>query len=372
MEIFEKGVIEIMKIKEDKMDTAPVIKTKDAFWQMIRGICIIFVVLIHCKSGIGYQEASTGSWNFDYWIVMRQFINVPVGIFVFLAGYFVNIEKVGKSGISYITKRGGRLLVPFLIWSSFYTLISVFAAGGNDHMKDSIFKLIFGLSAIQLYFILVLLQLAVLTPLLIKSIQGNRGTMVLFLITPLYLIVLYGYAMIYDSQFVFYQTFFPAWFIFYYAGLRLKINGYRPLFKRNQLFNSILCCFIALVLGIIEGYGLLMFGFPGDFATIQIKVSSILYVFALINLLLVIKPYMEKTEVKWLRYLGDNSYGIFYIHMFWIMVSYFILSFVPFIGEILPVYQLIQLGFVMILSCISIFIIRKILNKELYCQVLGL
>jgi len=347
------------------------IKSKDDFWQIVRGICIIFVVLIHCKSGIGYEKTPLDFWNFDYWIIMRQFINFPVAIFIFLAGYFVNIERMKQSTRFYIINRIKRLVIPFLVWSSFYTLLTVFLAGGKVAVFDSFFKLITGLSSIQLYFIPVLLQLAVLTPFLVKGIQTNRGTKLLLLITPLYLIGLYAYAIIFKSQFAFYQTFFPAWFIFYYAGLRIKIKGYQPLFKKNQLGKAILCCLIGLIISVIEGYGLLALGFPEDFATIQIKVSSIFYVFTIINLLLVIKPSMANCENKVLKYLGDHSYGIFYCHLFWIMISYMLLWYVPFIGEVLPAYQLMQLIFVVVLSCITIFIIRKIMGSKCACQFLG-
>jgi len=330
------------------------------------------VVLIHCKTGIGYEKAPFDAWNFDYWIIMRQFINFPVAIFIFLAGYFVNIERVKKSTTSYMINRGKRLLVPFLIWSSFYTLLTIYFAGGKVSVSDTLFKLVFGLSSIQLYFIPVLLQLAVLTPFLIKAIQSRRGTKLLLLVTPIYLIGLYAYAIVYKSQFAFYQTFFPAWFIFYYVGLWIKINGYKPLFKKNQIFNGALCCVIGLSLSIIEGYGLLALGFPEDFATIQIKVSSIFYAFAIINLLLVIKPYMEKMEIKWLKILGDDSYGIFYVHLFWIMISYIILWYVPLIGEVLPAYQLLQVVFVVSLSCLSIFMIKAIMGRKLSGRFLGL
>src|SRR5665647_1477794 len=104
----------------NKMEVSPLTKTKEPFWQIIRGICIVFVVLIHCKSGIGYEKTPIDSWNFDYWIIMRQFINFPVAIFIFLAGYFVNIEKVKESSRSFIRNRIVRLLIPFLIWSTFY------------------------------------------------------------------------------------------------------------------------------------------------------------------------------------------------------------------------------------------------------------
>jgi len=82
-------------------------KDIDAYWQYIRGICIICVILIHCKTGVGYENNLIGSWNFDYWLIFRQFINFPVAVFIFLAGYFTNIEKAKKGYITYITNRGG-------------------------------------------------------------------------------------------------------------------------------------------------------------------------------------------------------------------------------------------------------------------------
>ncbi|MGV8905545.1 MAG: acyltransferase [Acetobacterium sp.] len=346
-------------------------KSKDDFWQIIRGLCIVLVVLIHCKSGIGYEKTVVDSWNFDYWIIMRQFINFPVAIFIFLAGYFVNIQRVQQSAGSYISNRIKRLVIPFLVWSSFYTLLTVFLAAGKVTVFDSLFKLVFGLSAIQLYFIPVLLQLAVLTPILVKGIQTNRGTKLLLWITPLYLIGLYAYAIIFKSQFAFYQTFFPAWFVFYYAGLWIKIKGYQPIFRKNQVLKAILGCLLGLTLSVIEGYGLLALGFPEDFATIQIKVSSIFYVFTIINLLLVIKPAMANRKNKGLKYLGDHSYGIFYCHLFWIMISYIVLQSIPVIGEVLPLYQLIQLVLVVLFSSITIVVAQKINGKKCVGQFLG-
>jgi len=51
---------------------------RDQFWQAVRGVCIICVVLIHCKNGLGYQSSAEQGYFFDYWLVMRQLINVSV------------------------------------------------------------------------------------------------------------------------------------------------------------------------------------------------------------------------------------------------------------------------------------------------------
>lgn len=82
-------------------------KTRDPYWQYVRGMCIICVILIHCKNGIEYRGSDIGAWNFDYWLILRQLINFPVAIFIFLSGYVTNIERSRKFNMSYISNRGG-------------------------------------------------------------------------------------------------------------------------------------------------------------------------------------------------------------------------------------------------------------------------
>lgn len=77
---------------------------KTNYWQIIRGICILAVILIHCPSGAGY---ATTSMEFHSWLVFRQVINFPVAVFVFMSGYFTNINRVQNDYIGYLKNRGG-------------------------------------------------------------------------------------------------------------------------------------------------------------------------------------------------------------------------------------------------------------------------
>jgi len=259
------------------------------------------------------------------------------------------------------------------MWSAFYTLINIIVSNGDVNFLKTLAKLLLGLSSGPLYFIVVLLQLTVLTPVLIRSIQADRGTKFLFLVTPIYFLILYSYCVIYKTQMPFYQTFFPGWFIFYYFGLWIKIRGYEPIFRRNQLINSILCCLIGLVFSIIEAYWLISIGFPVGFACSQIKISSFFYAFTVINLLMVIKPHIDNysKEITWLRFIGDNSFGIYYVHMFWIMISNKIFSSIILLVDIVPLFQLMQLVFTLLFSCISISITKKIIGEEISRRLLG-
>lgn len=74
---------------------------RSQYWQMIRGICILAVVMIHCSTGQGYSEL-----EYFGWVVLRQLINFPVAIFVFLSGYFMTPEKISDKYSIFLTKRG--------------------------------------------------------------------------------------------------------------------------------------------------------------------------------------------------------------------------------------------------------------------------
>lgn len=72
---------------------------------MVRGVCILAVVMIHCPQGaFGVDEA--------IWLVIRQFINFPVALFIFMAGYFVAPMSVN---MKWFVNRGGA--TPYTIYS---------------------------------------------------------------------------------------------------------------------------------------------------------------------------------------------------------------------------------------------------------------
>lgn len=80
-------------------------KEKREYWQSIRGICILAVVLIHSLGGFNYSAGYGAEF-----VVLRQIINFAVATFVFMAGYFVNVDALSDKEFSYkhwIIYRGG-------------------------------------------------------------------------------------------------------------------------------------------------------------------------------------------------------------------------------------------------------------------------
>lgn len=96
-----------------------------------------------------------------------------------MAGYFVNVDALSDKEFSYkhwIIYRGGRLCIPFMIWSLLYSgleLLRNVHSGNEIHCFGFVYRFIVGKSATPFYYIVVLVQLTVITPWLIKIVKQN-------------------------------------------------------------------------------------------------------------------------------------------------------------------------------------------------------
>ena len=182
---------------------------------------------------------------------------------------------------------------------------------------------------------------------------------------------MYIYVFLFEKQPYFYQTFFPAWLIYFYLGLWVNIKGF-PIKISNKLFSSVSIFLIAIVFSIFETYKIKNLGLPLGFASSQIKFSSLILSLSFLNLIFTIKDnYIEIHNHRIMKYLGDNSYGIYYVHMIWISISNKILSLIPSLDNILPIFQLLQVLLTIILSTLSIHIIKKLIGNNLANKFLG-
>lgn len=175
-------------------------------------------------------------------------------------------------------------------------------------------KIITGETAPHLYFIVVLLQLTIITPLLIKCIDSGYSK-ILYAITPVWLIFLYYRCYSNGTMPPLYQYVFPAWIGFYVWGLESKGKTYKGL-KRPITFG------VVVILEIIEAYYSLRFGFPVNFACSQIRISAFLLAMIVVRLFIGVQESSTHISLvsKALTYLGDHSYGIYFIHYFFILL----------------------------------------------------
>lgn len=197
-----------------------------------------------------------------------------------------------------------------MIWSLLYSglsLLKVVHSGNEIQWLGFIYRFIVGKSATPFYYIIVLMQLTVMTPWLVKIVKQNGiVSRILWLVTPFYLAYLYTWNYIVGTSPRLYETLFPAWFGFYYLGIQVRC-GMKVNSNRYMVTG-------ALALSCIEAVGLRAAGFDIGFYTSQITVGSFLYSVAMIGWFLK-KGENGHGDGKLLTKIGDCSYGIFYIHM---------------------------------------------------------
>ena len=124
--------------------------------QILRALSIIAVVLIHTCP------------NNECQFLFRPFINFGVATFLFLSGYLtkdvINIK-------SFFKKRIFRVLIPYLIWTFIYSGLSFIGDGFN--LKRLLLNIFLSKSAVHMYYILVYIELMILTPLIFKLARSK-------------------------------------------------------------------------------------------------------------------------------------------------------------------------------------------------------
>lgn len=355
----------------------PASSWRDTYWDAVRGLCILAVVWTHTRVGIPYNGGPY-AWNFDYWLIQRQLINFAVAVFIFLAGYFVTASKVTGRAVPWLRSRAVRLGVPFLVWSVGYTLLMAWISGSwalGPFVRD----VVLGASAKHLYFIVVLLQLVALTPLLLRLLE-TRWRWLPWAVTPAYLVALYAQTLSDGAPRPFANTWFAAWFVFYWAGLWVRRYG-TPAFLGVRA--AVVATAAAVVASAVEAYVLLGAGVDAGFAAGQLTVTSTLTSLAVIALLLALHERRQSRASvttlgdgdRWfgLDRLGRDSYGIFYVHLLWFVLAWQVLGLPPADGEfaVLPLLQVGELVVAVALSLVVIAVVRRVIGRRAAARLLG-
>lgn len=332
-------------------------KEKNSYFQMIRGICIIFVVLIHLPNGMNYN---INAFEYNFWVAERCILNCAVPMFFALSGYFFNKEKVNLK----------RLIIPFLIWGTFY--VGVSAIYGNSLDIKEIIKILTGQTAPHLYFIFVLLQINILGIFLKSCICANKRNTIVLIILTIFCYILYYLINVFNVidislPFSFADMFF-SWIWYWYIGLLLRENKIK-LLSKVSLKTFIIVVFL-LILQLIESKWLsALVGSGVSLPVSQLKITNIISATGVILLVFKMEQYVspKKLGAK-IANIGDCSYGIYYIH--WIFILIFNRMTSSLNANFISL-QIIGLGFVIICSLIVINLVRKIFSRKIAKKYFG-
>ena len=278
--------------------------------QAIKGLCIIFVVLIHLPWG--WEDPQ---WLSLLWLSARKVINFAVATFFFLSAYYTpeyNRLSDRNNIFQFYKKRIKRLILPYITWSIVYVFLLPIITTGNPSDRWA-FYLLTGYG--PLYFLLALTQFTIIAPLIQKYKNNPIANFFFWLVTPAYLVFYYTFNFHNGYEFKPEQFLCFPWFAVYYLGLKLQQHDNRQ--NIAQLTSLFGCMFIALLYSMIEGIMIDHYSGIYSFAISQITTGSILYsivVCLIFHKVFINRPEGSKPTI--LSRIGDYSMGIFLMHIF--------------------------------------------------------
>lgn len=318
--------------------------------QIMRGLSIIAVIVIHT------YNTNTYAWG-GYGVAIRPFVNFAVGMFIFLSGY---LTKENENGVyrDIIYRRIKKIIVPYIIWSFIFAIVN---RRINTFIPDVFMSKCNGIY----YFILVYIQMVLLIPVTFKLLQSRFSKLGWF-VTPVSIFLIRYISLWFNIElgFPFQGELFVFWFGFYYLGVSLK-NRYINLQLSKKYLTNL--CLFSLVIQGVEGFIWYWMG-NFDMATTQLKMSSIIttglfciraYIYIEADdLNLNEQPVILK---KFLKVLGDNSFGIYLSHMLIIKI----------LNKLVPMANIFPINaiFVIMISTVCVMMAHRILGK--YAYVIG-
>ena len=267
--------------------------------QVVRGIAIIAVVLIHTLP-VGALQV---------WV--RPFLNIAVGLFLFLSGMLSKASK-WKPG-----KRLFKILVPYFLWTLIY-VVFFFYMLPSEIPVEFLKRLILGNVTPAMYYVFVYCELTLLIP-LIDKLAKSKLKMLGFAISPIEIIVmrmlpaLLGYQLPEVVNTI--MELSCLWcFSFFYLGY-LVGNGMLKISLSNA--KLIVLSIVGLVLQFGEGYWLYLRG--DENCGTQAKIS-ILITTSFFALLMYRYVHSNAGIPGFIKFIGDHSFGIFFAHYLFVIL----------------------------------------------------
>jgi fucose 4-O-acetylase-like acetyltransferase len=284
---------------------------RNEYWDVVKGVAIIAVLTIHAANyGLSFDA---GTVHHQIALSVLQFVDFPVATFLLLSGYFANTKALAHP-VSFWTRRITRLLPPYLIWTAVY--LAILYPGDLLKPVEIAKHLITGTGIGIGYYIIVLLQMIVLTPLL-NAIGSLRWQVAIMVATAaMGLICSYAFQLLPGvgrfSQFPFNMLPFVVWCPFYQLGFvisKFKLDDSLTRLPRGPLFSLYV---VAIALSFVEAFW--VWGAGSNLAPFQLKLTSVLTSLA-IALLVFRYANSEIRSGGLLAKLGQSSFFIYLTHL---------------------------------------------------------
>jgi len=357
----------------------------------LNGIAIIGAVLYHA-AGWGFIAMfwwadqfrlvnvpnfdQLGSFSYFGLRLIEQIIIIAIPSFLFVSGYFISFAcgKETSPKWNWIFTRIKYLVIPYLIWSAVMIILN--SVLGETYQPIQIINMVLtGKSIEAFYFIPLIVQLYLLSPLLTKAAKSKPILLLSVSFILMLLIHLGQYASMLGIDYFGKQLFsklLPAWlfpgnlfwfvfgisFGFYHSIILIKLSKFRYLF--------LLLFILFIPIGMWEWEKLLVLSGRDWFPSRESIADNFYAIFFLLTFITF--SFKSVIKLKWVNYLGSKSFGIYLSHtLFLTLTSKLIYNIFP---QILK-YQIVFQPILILIGILGPILIIEILKKSPFKKLFG-
>lgn len=326
---------------------------RNIYWDAIKACCIIAVLLIH-----------TTSLSNTVGVVWRQFINYPVSLFFFMAGYFCKNQLNVRE---FYVKKFCRILVPLFFYSFMYAIPELIRLGVMGSLRlDTTLTALSRFMFDWGYFPIALFQCILLYPLLMRMKETTSIGLSIFLYFLSYAYYVAGIFICPEkitTEYMFPHIFASSWLPMFVLGVIIRHNKASPLLNIRGYWIG-----VALVISIIEALVWYECFDCRKLAMTQIKPGSILMSIAIA--LYVSKKITTSTVdnisssvLNIIIAVGSFSYFIYFSHRFVLKLMAPIFD-----GSVINIYLIRPVFLIIIMVVVSIVLSRMpaIIKRRLW------
>lgn len=329
-------------------------------YDIVRAIATISVIIVHISAIaiVGFEHHSTYS---IITIFVNRLLKFTTPVFIFLAGSLV-CESYKNKAFDYkrfLKSRGKRILLPYVIASLVYYIVLTYFGTRSFSVLHFTMQVITGSAQYHLYFIPIILQLYLLTPVFFAL----RKRINIKILIPAFILI--SYLSTIALKFQYSDRIFIKFIVPYAIGLYFGSQVLTYL-KKISIKKIILLFVITLGIGAFYSYEFSKF-FYGNYSSELIRDTG-WFVYCILSCFTLSWTAIQFSTPKIIQGISSQfssiSYYVYLIHPFLIMVSEKILNKLGVLSVSLRL--LFNLSFVTILSIALAYIINWIVTLKFY------
>jgi len=281
----------------------------------MRIIAILAVLLIHSTT----TTLQLSKHDVDiaiFPLILNQIARFAVPLFFLISGFVLELScKNSFSLLSYLKKRAFKIILPFVVWSIFYTL------AGNNWDVASLFRfkfatsLIDGSASYHLYFVPTLLLLYLVFPLIHQNLRFVSKKSVLFAI--IFANISLSIVDYYAGRLMLPEVIRIALLSITVFTIGMVTSHHKDLIQSftNKYFSKLLIFLLILISGItIHVYFLTILNNTSGY--IYNQYGPLNFVYTLLVALFLFALFEKKKPNAFLISLSRLSFFVFFIHVF--------------------------------------------------------